>query len=140
MKDFTHPKFPTIHIKLLNNETSLNQLEPLLSDASITAEMVANFIPENTTTDAKYLYGIFDETTLVGIIDLIEDYPVKEAAYIHQFFLQEALSETALPETLYSALEKTIQETGITSIEINSELANLPLWEKLAFVDYKKNI
>ena len=140
MKDFTHPKFPTIHIKLLKNEESSEQLNTLLVDASLKADTVVNFVPENTTTDNKYLYGIFDEATLVGVIDLIEDYPAKEVAYIHQFFLQDELSTTTLPETLYSALEKTAQETGIAAIEINADIADLPLWGTLSFVNNKKDI
>lgn len=140
MKDFTHPQFPTIHIKLLNNEKDLTLLENLLADSSLKANVIADFIPETSSVDAKYLYGIFDESTLVGVIDLIEDYPTKQNAYIHQFFLKTDLTNTSLPETLYSALEKTAEETGITSMEINQDIAGLPLWENLEFVNNKKEI
>jgi hypothetical protein len=59
MKDFTHPKFPTIHIKLLKGEHT-EQLTKLLDGSTLETETLLNFIPENLTTDEKYLYGIFE--------------------------------------------------------------------------------
>lgn len=140
MKDFTHPKFPTIHIKLLSPETDITLLETLLADSPLQATEVFEFIPQGLSTDEKYLYGIFDETTLVGIIDVIEDYPVKQSAFINEFFIREDLLDSTLSETLYLALEKTAQETGITSMEINQDLTTLPFLETVGFVSHKKNI
>lgn len=136
MKDFTHPLFPTIHIKLLTETEHFTKLADLTQEA----DSLVAFIPEPSSKDSKYLYGIFDDSNLIGIIDLIEDYPTKDAAYIHEFFLKENISENNLAETLYLALEKTAQETGITSIEIAENLTHLPLWETVEFEGNKKNI
>lgn len=136
MKDFTHPKFPTIHIKLLTEIEHFTKLADFTKEAS----SLVDFVPESSSKDAKYLYGIFDENNLVGVIDLIEDYPAKETAYIHEFLLDDTFSENNLAETLYLALEKTAQETGITSIEVAENLANLPLWKNVNFEDNTKTI
>lgn len=136
MKDFTHPKFPTIHIKLLTETEHFTKLADFTKEAS----SLVDFVPESSSKDAKYLYGIFDENNLVGVIDLIEDYPAKETAYIHEFLLDDTFSENNLAETLYLALEKTAQETGITSIEVAENLANLPLWKNVNFEDNTKTI
>ncbi|MBO0429567.1 GNAT family N-acetyltransferase [Vagococcus fluvialis] len=139
MKDFTHPKFPTIHIKLLKGEHT-EQLTKLLDGSTLETETLLNFIPENLTTDEKYLYGIFDESNLIGVIDLIEDYPTKQGAYIHQFFISEDVTDGLLAETLYQALEKTAQETNIISLELNEAISDQPLWNNLGFTDNKKSI
>lgn len=136
MKDFTHPKFPTIHIKLLTETEHFSKL----ADFTKEANSLVNFVPESSSKDAKYLYGIFDENNLVGVIDLIEDYPTKDTAYIHEFLLDDTFSENNLAETLYLALEKTAQETGITSIEVAENLASLPLWKNVNFEDNTKTI
>lgn len=138
MKDFTHPKFPTIHIKLLSNTEKTNALDTLLAD-SIGSSTILDFVPEQSSVDAKYIYGIFDEASLIGVIDVIEDYPTKQGAFIHQFLLKEHTTDE-LAETLYSALEKTVQETGITSLELTSDLGEQAIWKTLGFVDNKKNI
>ncbi len=137
MKDFTHPKFPTIHIKLLSNTENSTELEALLEGSS--SSSILDFVPEGSNLDAKYIYGIFDDASLIGVIDLIEDYPTKQGAFIHQFLLKEHASDE-LAETLYLALEKTVQETGITSLEISSELSEQAIWKTLGFVDNKKAI
>ena len=116
MKDFKHPKFPTIHIKLLNSTEDLTQLESLLKTD---AQAVSGYVPQESSKDSKYMYGIFDNDQLIGIIDLIEEYPTKQGAYIHQFFLADDYNRDNLAEMLYSALEKTVQETG------DSYIANL---------------
>lgn len=136
MKDFTHPLFPTIHIKLLTETEHFTKL----SDLTQEADSLVNFVPESSSKDAKYLYGIFDDSNLIGVIDLIEDYPTKDTAYIHEFFLKENMSDNNLAETLYLALEKTVQETGITSIEFAENLTHLPLWKHVEFEGNKKNI
>ena len=137
MKDFTHPKFPTIHIKLLSNTEKSTDLETLTEGSS--SSSILDFVPAESNLDAKYIYGIFDDASLIGVIDVIEDYPTKQGAFIHQFLLKEHASDE-LAETLYSALEKTVQETGITSLEISSELSEQAIWKTLGFVDNKKAI
>ncbi len=139
MKDFTHPKFPTIHIKLLTSADDLVQLKHLLVPFSVTAETISSFIPENSTKDEKYLYGIFDSEKLIGVIDLIEDYPVSQGAYIHQFILAEDYQINNLPETLYLSLEKTAQETGTSTMHLNKSL-NSEFWINQGFVEHQKNI
>lgn len=136
MKDFTHPQFPTIHIKLLQTDVHLTQLKALLENS----DSITDFIPEGTSSDNKYLYGIFDEAKLIGVIDLIEDYPEKQNAYIHQFILEEAYSNNNLPSILYLSLEKTAQETGITSMSLDTELAKQSFWSDFGFLDNKKDI
>lgn len=139
MKDFTHPKFPTIHIKLLNTDTDLEKLDHLLNPFSVDSTVISGFIPENCSKDNKYLYGIFDADTLIGIIDLIEDYPEKENAYIHQFILSDDYLTNNLPETLYISLEKTAQETGITIMRVNTELQS-DFWNNQGFTNNIKSI
>ncbi|MGX7024044.1 GNAT family N-acetyltransferase [Vagococcus hydrophili] len=136
MKDFTHPKFPTIHIKLLTTDAHLSQLNDLLNNS----DAVSEFIPEGTSSDNKYLYGIFDDAKLVGVIDLIEDYPTKQAAYIHRFILEEDYVGNDLPSILYLSLEKTAQETGIKEMILDEELAKENTWTDFGFVNNKKEI
>ncbi|HCM89219.1 MULTISPECIES: GNAT family N-acetyltransferase [Vagococcus] len=136
MKDFTHPKFPTIHIKLLKTDDHLKQLHALLKNS----ESITNFIPEGTSSDNKYLYGIFDETKLIGVIDLIEDYPERQTAFIHQFILEKDYLSNDLPSILYMSLEKTAQETGIQEMNIDNELSKNDMWSDFGFVNNKKEI
>jgi len=140
MKDFTNPKFPTIHIKLLSDETYLKHLEALLSHSKKTATDLYNYVPEKSSTDDKYLYGIFDDSKLIGVIDLIEDYPTNQVAFIHEFFISNDYLTNSLAETLYFALEKTAQETGLTSFELDNSLTELPLWDHVEFTNNRKNI
>ena len=79
------------------------------------------------------MYGIFDNDQLIGIIDLIEEYPTKQGAYIHQFFLADDYNRDNLAEMLYSALEKTVQETGIMSLTIDDTLANTTFWNEQGY-------
>ncbi|MDT2829956.1 GNAT family N-acetyltransferase [Vagococcus carniphilus] len=139
MKDFTHPKFPTIHIKLLTTTDDLEQLETLLEPFSVSRDTITAFIPEPRSKDNKYLYGIFDNDTLIGAIDLIEDYPAVESSYIHQFILSEDYQTNNLPETLYLSLEKTAQETGTTLMHLNEQL-NSDFWNNQGFEAHKKEI
>ena len=130
MKDFKHPKFPTIHIKLLNSTEDLTQLESLLKTD---AQAISGYVPQESSKDSKYMYGIFDNDQLIGIIDLIEEYPTKQGAYIHQFFLADDYNRDNLAEMLYSALEKTVQETGIMSLTIDDTLANTTFWNEQGY-------
>ncbi|MFW7434009.1 GNAT family N-acetyltransferase [Vagococcus carniphilus] len=139
MKDFTHPKFPTIHIKLLTTTDDLEQLETLLAPFSVSRDTITSFIPEPRSNDNKYLYGIFDNDTLIGAIDLIEDYPAAQSSYIHQFILSEDYQTNNLPETLYLSLEKTAQETGTTLMHLNTQL-NSDFWNNQGFEAHKKEI
>lgn len=149
MKEFSHPRFPNIRIQLLHADKDFEIFEQLLLETTDhftdykenppTKEEVLDFfndLPENVTADKKYLYGIFDDSKLIGFIDWLEDYPTAQQAIIGYFALTSDYRHIGLGHSLYEALEKTAQETGNTCISLKTAEGDdyaLAFWTKEGF-------
>ncbi|MGX6969886.1 GNAT family N-acetyltransferase [Vagococcus bubulae] len=151
MKHFNTVDFPSIHIRLLdgNNEADLVIFKEFLlrtkeyfTDylvAEPTDEQVKEFftsLPSNTTPSQKYMYGIFDRDRLMGFIDWLEDYPQKETGTLGYFVLEDEYRRTKLAQELYSALEKTVSDTGTKNIRltfIENDKRAARFWEKQGY-------
>ncbi|MGO2083464.1 GNAT family N-acetyltransferase [Vagococcus sp.] len=149
MKEFSHPTFPTIHIKLIAEKKDHDHVsqflkshyaELTLSSATLATDDQINYLfndlPDNTTSYNKNLYGIFDNEELIGIIDWIINTPVDNEALIHTFMLQKRYLKEGLAQPLYQALEQMAEETGCEVIKLKpqpSEIAS-QFWQKENFV------
>ncbi|APB31860.1 GNAT family N-acetyltransferase [Vagococcus teuberi] len=151
MKHFNTVDFPSIHIRLLDgeNEADLAIFKEFLlrttdyfTDyvaAEPTKEQVKEFftsLPPKTSPSQKYMYGIFDRDRLMGFIDWVEDFPQKETGMLGYFVLESEYRGTELAKELYTALEKTVSDTGTKTIRltfIDDDQRASRFWEKQGY-------
>lgn len=152
MKPFQHSDFPTITIQLLHvdNEQHVQDFHSLLVNttdyftdyeiAPPSVEDTTSFfldLPPNITGDKKFLYGVYDETTLIGFIDWVEDYPTINEGIIGYLVLETSYRGIGLASQLYKALEQSVKETGITAITVTTLKNNTSgnhFWKKEGFL------
>lgn len=150
MKEFKHVDYPSIHIQLINEKdaSSSKMLDELLTRTStlgkedkLEDELVG--LPSHVESSQKYLYGIFDDTNLIGCIDWIEDYPKKDIGLIRYFVLEPKFKGTDLATQLYHALEETARDTGTIMIDVDSthtENLDKEFWKTLGFEEKEKTV
>ncbi|AQP54131.1 hypothetical protein CBF34_06230 [Vagococcus penaei] len=153
MKEFSHPTFPTIKIRLLTEKNDFTTLKKFLletkdyftdyQDSEPTDEQISTFfnqLPPKTALYQKNVYGIFDQETMIGLIDWVIDYPEETQSIIGLFALRADYRGIGLAQPLYEALEQMAKETGskllvLGCLEDNTHALNF--WKKQQFTDVK---
>ncbi len=83
------------------------------------ASRLLTALPDGKTTDDKHLIGVFARAGgLVGVIDVIRDYPVMWEWLISLFVLDPDYIDQGLGRRVYMALEKWAARKGSHHIQI----------------------
>ncbi|MGY3765618.1 GNAT family N-acetyltransferase [Vagococcus vulneris] len=154
MKEFSHPTFPTIQIRLLNEKNNFATVKQFLLETTDyftdyqkkepTNEQVITFfneLPPNTSIHKKNVYGVFDQDTMIGMIDWVIDYPEENQSIIGLFVLRHDYRGVGLAQPLYDALEQMAKETGSQKITLGVLESNLPavaFWKSQNYQILKK--
>ena len=92
--------------------------------------------PPNTSADAKYYVGFYQNGTLVAIMDFIDGYPDDETAYIGFFMMNKQLQGNQIGTGIIQEICQYVKETGIREIQLGIDKGNpqsTHFWRKNGF-------
>ncbi len=109
-------------------------------------EDVADFfssLPPNRTLQDKYSLGIFKESTLIGVIDIIVGYPEKDIAYIGLMLINPLARGNNVGRLAHKLLIDWLENKAIGEIQLSVVESNLgasTFWDKLGYVFQKESV
>jgi GNAT superfamily N-acetyltransferase len=104
-------------------------------------ELLADF-PPGKTLDDKLALGIFEDgEVLVGVMDIVRDYPESGVWWIGLLLLDPAKRGHGLGEALYHSFERWAAQTGAVEIGlgvVEKNVLAVRFWKRLGFVTLEK--
>ena len=116
-----------------------NDLFYKYTDARPTAEQIRSdmtITPPGTDISVKYYIGFFDGPDLVAVMDLIDGYPVPDAAYIGFFMMNRAYQGRQIGSSIIGEAAAYLKAAGKTSIRLAIDKGNPQssrFWRKNGF-------
>ena len=93
-------------------------------------------LPPNVTIDNKYVIGFYSENNLVGVMDLINNYPSNNKSFIGLFMLDKNVQGKGIGKyiigkilNLYKSMDYESCHIGV----IDSNIEAINFWEKIGF-------
>lgn len=98
-------------------------------------------LPPNKTLKDKHTLGIFQDTNLVGVIDLVEDYPNKYEWIIGLLLIDPVMRGKGLGQKIHKILmdiakEGKAEKLRICVVEQNKHA--LEFWKKIGYQEIKR--
>jgi ribosomal protein S18 acetylase RimI-like enzyme len=95
-------------------------------------------VPKGKTHDDKFVIGLFDAPGhLVGVLDVIRDFPRRAEWYLGLLLFEPRLRGNRLGDRVYHRLEEWIRAQNGSAIHLVVEEVNpgaLRFWERMGFV------
>lgn len=103
-------------------------------------EELFNDIPPNKTIEDKFLYGIFDKDMLIGVIDIVSDFPEKGEWIIGLLLLSPSVRGIGLGNKIHDLIKEMVENEGgeklrVGVIEENTKA--VMFWEKIGYKEIK---
>lgn len=103
-------------------------------------EELFNDVPPNKTIEDKFLYGIFDKDILVGVIDIVADFPEKGEWIIGLLLLSPSVRGIGLGNKIHDLIKEMVENEGgeklrVGVIEENTKA--LIFWGKIGYKQIK---
>ena len=92
--------------------------------------------PPNTPAEVKYYVGFYDGDVLVAIMDLIDGYPDRDAAFIGFFMMNRQLQGRRIGSSIIQELCLYLKETGLKRVLLGIDKENPQsnaFWAKIGF-------
>jgi ribosomal protein S18 acetylase RimI-like enzyme len=122
---------------LCKRSTDYLELVPSLRPDLSEANYLFTRLPEGKNTDDKLLLGVFELTAgLIGVIDVIRDYPVTWEWYLALLMLAPDYRGQGLGRRTYLAFEKWAERAGAHHIQLDIAEQNeraCRFWQSLGF-------
>ncbi|MHB1316481.1 MAG: GNAT family N-acetyltransferase [Minisyncoccota bacterium] len=141
-------KVDNYHTKTLP-QSELDQLQRLYTESNDYFQLVLNrdvlpsdstldfnSVPEGKTLEDKFIYGVFKSEKLVGVIDLIRDYPDQNTWFIGLLLLTPSERGNNLGKKIFNVLAGILINVGAQKIRIsvvNQNIRALDFWIKIGF-------
>lgn len=109
---------------------------PEATAQSIRADMKA--LPPRTRPEDKYYVGYFDGQTLIAVLDLIDGYPQRSAAWVGLFMTDAAVQNSGVGSAIVGELCACLSEKGVEKLMLGWVRGNLQaehFWKKNRFVE-----
>jgi ribosomal protein S18 acetylase RimI-like enzyme len=94
-------------------------------------------LPRGKTQDDKFVIGLFDAPGhLVGVLDVIRDFPNRREWYLGLLLFEPRLRGNRLGDRVYHRLEDWIRAQGGTAVHLVVEEVNpsaLRFWQRMGF-------
>jgi RimJ/RimL family protein N-acetyltransferase len=94
-------------------------------------------VPENKTTQDKYIFGLFDSrNVLLGMIESIRHYPDNKTWWLGLMMLAPEQRGKGLGSEFYKAFERWVWTHGVKQVSLSVVEANergLRFWKKMGF-------
>lgn len=100
-------------------------------------------LPPKKTEEDKYFIGFYNDEKLIAILDLIQDYPKEEIAYIGLFMTHKSLQGTGLGTEILRSIESFLVHENYKTIQLGVVHENLEakyFWEKNGFTQSGESI
>ena len=95
---------------------------PFVTRESILEDMEA--LPPGKSYDDKFYVGFFENESLVAIMDLILDYPIKEIAFIGLFMTNIQYQHKGISSKIISEITMYLKSSGYKKIRIGVDKGN----------------
>ncbi|MFA7252905.1 MAG: GNAT family N-acetyltransferase [Candidatus Paceibacterota bacterium] len=95
-------------------------------------------LPEGKTLSDKFILGIYDGDRLIGIIDIVKNYPEKDTWFIGLFLISPDYRNRGLGQKIYKALQDYFRSEKVKFIKISVAEQNvlaLKFWKNLGFIE-----
>ena len=157
MNRFTHLfEIPGYQVRLLGNET-LPALQGLLERCGDYIQLVTGSLPsskaaENTLADCppgrscedKAVIGVYnDEGSLVGVLDVVRDYPTDDCWWVGLLLVEPTLRSRGLGRRIFQAFEQWVGQLGAKYILLGVVEDNeraFQFWQSLGFEVVEKQL
>jgi ribosomal protein S18 acetylase RimI-like enzyme len=100
------------------------------------AELLAA-VPRGKTRDDKFVFGLFDAPGhLVGVLDVIRDFPKPREWYLGLLLFEPTLRGQKLGDRVYHRLEEWVAAQGAAAVHLIVEEVNpraLRFWQRMGF-------
>jgi GNAT superfamily N-acetyltransferase len=108
--------------------------------ADTEAQTLFQALPDETTTDNKYLYGVMaNEQDMVGCAEIIRGWPTSNTAQIGLLLLDESHQGHGLGRSTYQLVEAKVRSwPEIDTLRISVVRSNtdvLPFWRRMGFTE-----
>lgn len=113
---------------------------PFVSRESILKDMT--MLPQEKSYDDKFYIGYFENGELIGIMDLIFNYPAEKIAYIGLFMIDIKYQNQGIGSEIISEFVKYLTSLGYQKIKIGVDKGNpqsYSFWLKNKFKPISEN-
>lgn len=100
-----------------------------------------SMLPPNTSPSQKLFLGIYKDSSLIGLLDLVEGYPDTHTLYIGLLMIEGTKHRQGYGTCITHALIHAAQIRGFTSLRlavIDTNLQGAAFWKKLGFSVLRK--
>ena len=97
-------------------------------------------LPPNKTKNEKYLFGAFKEDTLIGVVDLVADFPEKGEWIIGLLLIHPNARGMGLGRAMHNEIKKFVKNQGGKKLRIGVMEQNvdaLVFWSKIGYKQTK---
>lgn len=106
---------------------------------SIREDMSA--LPPRCTQEQKHYVGLWQDDTLVGVLDLVEGYPRERTLWIGFFMVDAVLHRQGIGRTVAQALPAAAADAGMDSLRLGclkENEAGHRFWNEMGFQDLRE--
>lgn len=111
-----------IHDMSSKNHTFYQYHPPFVTKESILADMAA--LPPGKSADDKFYVGYFEKESLVGIMDLILDYPEKGIAFIGLFMVNTQYQNSGVGSEIIGEVIMCLKSLSYKEIRLGVDKGN----------------
>lgn len=108
---------------------------------AISTEEFFTELPPNKTIEDKKLYGIFDDNTLIGVVDIVKNYPeIKEWIIGLMLFSPESRGQ-GLGVHVHNILTQIAQDNEVQKLRIavmKDNTKGLSFWRNIGYKEIKR--
>lgn len=101
------------------------------------SEKTLTMLPDGMNMEAKFSFGIYFESELIGIVDAIRGYPDDRTAFLGLFLISEPFQKRKLGFSIYQEFERQVLQwpeilkLRLSVLEANSQV--IPFWQKCGY-------
>jgi RimJ/RimL family protein N-acetyltransferase len=103
---------------------------------SAAAQNLFYALPDGKEYDDKFLIGIFNSDKLIGVLDVIRDYPDKDIWFIGLLMLEPAQRSKSIGTKIMKSLENWVSGLGARQLRLSVAEENtkaLNFWRRVGF-------
>ena len=129
--------------KLLEQSNDYYKLAFQRDVESNDAQELLTMLPEGKTSENKFNYGIYDSNELIGVIDLIKDYPEEKTWFLGLLLINPHQRGNGLGAKVFNSLQSNLKNTDAKKIKLSvveQNIKALDFWKKLNFKEIEKKV
>lgn len=134
VRKLTQADIPDILELYSGNQEYFKHCPPSPSRETVKEDLFA--LPPKTKAEAKHFIGLFDDSSLVAVIDLIDGYPDKQTAFIGLLMVAKNRQRSGLGTFIVKKLSDDLKTKGYQHIGlgyIKTNLSAQSFWLKQGF-------